>query len=244
MPVDKFGRTTGKAHTHTHTVTRVITADAKPLNKSDDLLLNIGDDQTRALGCDDLTAGRSFVVKLGDNDNTISYEKSKGVMLNTKNDLTVSTAGRPVFRFGSANVLFGDVHCRRAHAIKDLPAPVDDGDAVNKEYLMSVLAAQTSPVLTLRGKLPNEPLVEIVLHRVPDGSKVPIVLSLYIEKESGRWIHVMTSEFSESFKHFSLFVKGLALCCSFTNIANVHLWERNYVLFYVYYNESSSETRF
>ena len=72
MPVNKFGRNPRtNIATAAHTTIRIV----ETLNKDEDLLLNVGTDSNRTLGCVDLTDGKTFTLSLGDEHNKIIHSK-------------------------------------------------------------------------------------------------------------------------------------------------------------------------
>jgi len=231
MPVDKFGRSekqksTQQATHNTHTI-RVT-----DFNKAEDLLLNIAEDDSRVMGCDDLVDGKTFSIKLGDDDNLLTYEKDKGIVLRMKRAFTIEETNRrgrnkPVFKFGSENVLLADLNCKSQYAIKNLPNPVDDYDAATKKFVLDSL----SKAYVKYGKLPNEPMVNIVLLRSAEFRPHTITLSMYVERESGVWFDVNSSTFRNSFQDFDIFIQDTTLFCKFKKVDSG--WTMAYTLYHL-----------
>lgn len=198
MPVDKFGRSrriTPLAH---HT---------QPINKSEDLLLNIGTDNNRSLGCTDLTDNKSFTLNLGDNDNKIMHTKGREVKILTSDGLEISKAnynGSFKFNVEHRNELDG-------FSVRNLPNPTNDSDAATMGYVKQMAGIQHTVV---EGTIPNAPYTHIVMMKFQQ--QPPPLINVYIEVDTNEWLDVTCARFADIYKNFSLYIKENSLFCYFS----------------------------
>jgi len=154
MPVDKFGRS-GNAKTllclsadvfintiNNHflrrngrnTVLGPIDMAGNDLNNVGNLLLPVGSDTVRELGCADFTEGKGFIFMLGNRQNILYYspvEPSKPqqpVTLQTSSGFAVMDNGNNVIQLGKEKIT---VHKK----IRNLPEPEYDDEAATKGFV-------------------------------------------------------------------------------------------------------------
>jgi len=232
MPVDKFGRraSVSTAHRTAHrTVHHIIT---NALNKDEDLMLEIGSDDNRSLGCVDLTPNKSFTLNLGDIVNKLVYTKDQGTTICNSHGLGILDSNNvPVFEFDvdGKNKMSKELDCRQ-NFIRNLPDPINPGDAVNKHYFTEYIR-QHRRNHELRNILPNEPFTDIVLLRY-NPRRPPTMLSMYVEEQAGTWVDVSCGYFLENWKNFKVFIKDNCIMCRFTAITGGP-WTRNFILNYM-----------
>jgi len=169
MPVDKFGRTGNTTasvgasvgagvsintiNNHflrrdgKNTVLGTIDMAGNGLKNVGDLLLPVGSDTVRELGCVDLAEGKGFSLPLGNRQNMLSFnivEPSKPqqpVTLQTSHGFTVKANDENVIQLGREEIA---VHKR----IRSLPEPEQDDEAVSKGYVDRRLL-RMKPVITI-----------------------------------------------------------------------------------------------
>jgi len=175
MPVDKFGRSGNTSasvgasvgasvsvsintvNNHflrrngKNTVLRLVDMAGNGLKNVGDLLLPVGTDTVRELGCVDLTEGKGFSLPLGNRQNMLCFnivEPSKPqqpVTLQTSHGFTVKANGENVIQLGGEEII---VHKR----IRSLSEPDQDDEAVSKGYVDRKLLQMTNrlkPVITI-----------------------------------------------------------------------------------------------
>lgn len=204
MPVDKFGRNPRTTATGSHTITRIV----ETVNKEEDLLLNIGTDNNRTLGCEDLTPDKTFTLSLGDDENKIMHTKGRGVRLITSDNLEISSPGNnALFRTGELS----------GFAIKNLPDPINDRDAATMGYVRDMSSRQSSSPQTrnIEGSIPNAPHTNIVLMRFEQ--QHPTVINVYVECVNGEWLDATCANFIEHFRNFKLYIENDILFCRFNS---------------------------
>ena len=169
MPVDKFGRTgntTASVGTSVgagvsintinnhflrrdgkNTVLGTIDMAGNGLKNVGDLLLPVGSDTVRELGCIDLAGGKGFSLPLGNRQNMLSFnivEPSKPqqpVTLQTSHGFTVKANDENVIQLGREEIA---VHRR----IRSLLEPEQDDEVVSKGYVDRRLL-RMKPVITI-----------------------------------------------------------------------------------------------
>jgi len=167
MPVDKFGRS-GNTITSTcldarvsintvnnhflrrngqNTVLGPIDMTGNDLKNVGDLLLPVGSDAVRELGCVDLTEGKGFSLLLGNHENRLCFaavdssKPQQPVTLHTSHGFTVKANGENVIQLGREEIT---IHKR----IRNLPEPEQDDEAATKGYV-DQRVLQMKPVITI-----------------------------------------------------------------------------------------------
>jgi len=204
MPVNKFGRsqrtTTAATATGAHTTFRIV----ESLNKEEDLLLNIGSDNNRTLGCADLTQDKTFTLSLGDDQNKIIHTKGGGVQILTSGGLEISSSSNiALFKTGELD----------GFIIKNLPEPIFDSDAATMGYVKQMCTSAAPQHRTVEGLIPNAPYTKVILMRF---DQQPTIINVYAEL-NGQWLDVTCGNFVEYFRNFKLFVEDNILFCHFTS---------------------------
>jgi len=167
MPVDKFGRggntittsclgagvSINTVNNHflridgKNTVLGSIDMAGNGLKNVGDLLLPVGSDTVRELGCVDVTEGKGFSLSLGNRKNRLCFaavEPAKPqlpVTLETSRGFTVKANNENVVQFGREEI---SVHKR----IRNLPEPEQDDEAATKGYV-DQRVRQMKPVITI-----------------------------------------------------------------------------------------------
>jgi len=157
-------------------------------------------------------------LNLRDEDNKIVHNKSRGVKIHTSDGLEISKPGYNAsfkFNVGLRNELDG-------FSIKNLPTPVNDGDAATKGYVNQVAENRQTFV---EGTFPNAPYTNIVLTRFPlrrSAQQKPTIVNVYVELDQDEWYDVTCDHFANTWRNFSLFIKDNCLFCHFTS--GMGLW--------------------
>ena len=217
MPVNKFGRNPRtNIATAAHTTIRIV----ETLNKDEDLLLNVGTDSNRILGCVDLTDGKTFTLSLGDEHNKIIHSKGRGVQLITSDNLEISSSNNnSIFKTGELD----------GFAIKNLPDPTNDSDAATMGYVKQMSRQMTFQHRIVEGFIPNAPYTDIVLMQIDQ--QHPVVMNIYVECVNEEWMDVTCAGFIEYFKNFKLFMNTDRLICRFTSTGSTFSTSRKYKIF-------------
>lgn len=155
MPVDIFGRTDVRVISGEATLNQ---SGADKVSKSGDtmtgdLLLSIGTDTIRQLGCTDITTGKGFSLVLGNVRNQLQFavipaeQTQTPVTLETTHGFLVRAAGHNVCWLGNADNpssinIYTNVFMNRSTTIKNLVDPTDPGDAATKNYVDLAAAQQ------------------------------------------------------------------------------------------------------
>jgi len=167
MPVDKFGRS-GNTITSSclgagvsintinnhflrrdgkNTVLGSIDMAGNDMKNVGDLLLPVGFDTVRELGCVDLTEGKGFSLLLGNRANRLCFaavdpsKPQQPVTLQTSHGFTVKANDENVVQLGREEIT---VHKR----IRNLPEPEQDDEAATKGYVDQNVS-QMKPVITI-----------------------------------------------------------------------------------------------
>ena len=214
MPVNKFGRNPRtNIAAAAHTTIRIV----ETLNKDENLLLNVGTDANRTLGCEDLTEGKTFTLSLGDEQNKIIHTKGRGVQLITSDILEISSSNNnSIFKTGELD----------GFAIKNLPDPTNDSDAATMGYVKQMSHQPTLQHRIVEGFIPNAPFTNIVLMQVDQ--QHPVVMNIYVECVNEEWMDVTCAGFIEYFKNFKLFIDTDRLICRFTSTGSTFNTSRKY----------------
>jgi len=106
-----------------------------------DLLLSIGSDTTRQLGCVDLASGPAwaqFSIPLGSSGNRVAAIDGQSVKFDTTHGLLVRNSGASICQLGDPNqqqlIMYQRI-AMNGNQIKYLPTPADSGDAATKGYV-------------------------------------------------------------------------------------------------------------
>jgi hypothetical protein len=216
MPVNKFGRNPRtNIAAAAHTTIRIV----ETLNKDEDLLLNVGTDTDRTLGCVDLTDGKTFTLSLGDEQNKIIHTKGRGVQLITSDNLEISSSNNnSLFKTGELD----------GFTIKNLPDPTNDSDAATMGYVKQMTRQPTLEHRIVDGFIPNAPYTDIVLMQVDQ--QHPAIMNIYVECVNEEWMDVTCAGFIEYFKNFKLFIdtENNNLICNFTSTGSAVGTSRKY----------------
>jgi hypothetical protein len=225
MPVDKFGR-------RRSSIVQVHRTVHSAVNKTEDLLLNVASDNNRSMGCIDLTSNKSFTLNLGDTTNKIVYTKDHSMVMVASQGLELFDSNNaPIFKFNvdGQNKMYKDLDCQQK-TVTNLPNPVNSTDAVNKEYFVQYIR-QHREIRKKESKIPHEPFTDIVLLRYSP-HRLPSMISMYVERESGVWMDVTCGQFAENWENFHLCIKDNCFMCYFTEITGGP-WTRNFILNYI-----------
>ena len=169
MPVDKFGRTGNTSasvgasvgagvsintvNNHflrrdgKNTVLGSIDMAGNDLKNVGDLLLPVGSDTVRELGCIDLTEGKGFSLPLGNRQNMLCFnivdppKPQQPVTLQTSHVFTVKANGENVIQLGGEEIV---VHKR----MRSLSEPEQDDEATTKGYV-DRRVLRMKPVITI-----------------------------------------------------------------------------------------------
>ena len=106
---------------------------------SGDIKLNVGSDLVRSLGCNDLSAGKKFILLLGSDKNMISCSVSNSglpvpVKVKTDELFAILIKELPVCVFGQDEILYSQPIDMNQHSIRNVRNPIARLDAVNKAF--------------------------------------------------------------------------------------------------------------
>ena len=132
---------------------------------SGDIKLNVGSDLVRSLGCNDLSAGKKFILLLGSDKKMLSYSvPNSGLPVPVK----ITDAGfsilideLPICVFGRDEILCSRPIDMDQHSIKNVKNPTDRLDAVNKAY------ADHIKYKTATGNIPNTVMTDHTIFTFP-----------------------------------------------------------------------------
>ncbi len=93
-----------------------------------DLQFILGTALTRKLGCSDLTAGKEFIILLGNRENSFRYSPTKPITLESSDGFLVRVGSNDICQF-STNI---NVYNNK---ITQLSEPTDAQDAATKQYV-------------------------------------------------------------------------------------------------------------
>ena len=107
---------------------------------SGDIKLSVGSDLVRSLGCNDLSAGKKFILLLGTDTNMLTYtipNSGLPVPIKIKTDVGfgILINELPICVFSRVEILCGRPINMAQHSIKNVQNPVERFDAVNKAYV-------------------------------------------------------------------------------------------------------------
>ena len=122
---------------------------------SGDIKLNVGYDLVRSLGCNDLSAGKKFILLLGSDKNMLSYSVPNSglpvpVKIKTDVRFAILIDELPICVFGRDEILCSRPIDMDQHSIKNVKNPTDKLDVVNKAY------ADRIKYKTAIGSIPND----------------------------------------------------------------------------------------
>ena len=106
---------------------------------SGDVELRIGSDLVRILGCDNLSAGKKFILMLWSYSNMLTYSIPKPLVqtpieLKTDAGFVILIDQHPICGFSRDLILRSQPIDINQHSIKNVKIPVNKFDAVNKTY--------------------------------------------------------------------------------------------------------------
>lgn len=117
-------------------------ADRKRVLKSGDTMngdlhLNIGTATIRQLGCSDITAGKEFILLLGNRENSVRYFPTKPITLKSSHGFLVKVGGNDFCQFDTNINVYNN-------KITQLAEPTDAQDAATKQYVDGIKSKITS----------------------------------------------------------------------------------------------------
>ena len=133
---------------------------------SGDIKLNVGSALVRSLGCNDLSAGKKFILLLGSDKNILTYsipnsELLVPVKIKTDVGFAILIDELPICIFGRDEILCSRPIDMDQHAIKNVKNPTARLDVVNKAY------ADRIKYKTATGNIPNTVMTENTLFTFP-----------------------------------------------------------------------------
>ena len=133
---------------------------------SGDIILSVGSDLVRSLGCNDLSAGKKFTLLLGTDTNLLTYSvPNSGLLVPIKIKTIVGFAifinELPISVFGQNEILCCQPIDMDQHSIKNVMSPVNKLDAVKKAY------ADRIKYKTVTGNIPNTVITDHILFTFP-----------------------------------------------------------------------------
>ena len=106
---------------------------------SGDIKLNVGSDLVRSLGCNDLSAGKKFILLLGSDKNMLTYSVPYSglpvpVKIKTDVGFAILIDELPICVFGRDEILCSRPIDMDQHSIKNVKNPANRLHAVNKAF--------------------------------------------------------------------------------------------------------------
>ena len=97
---------------------------------SGDIKLNVGSDLVRSLGCNDLSAGKKFILLLGSDKNMLTYSVPNSglpvpVKIKTDVGFAILIDELPICVFGRDEILYSQSIDMDQHSIKNVKNPTD-----------------------------------------------------------------------------------------------------------------------
>ena len=202
---------------------------------SGDIKLNVGSDLVRSLGCNDLSAGRKFILLLGTDTNMLTYfvpNSGLPVPIKIKTDVGFAMLidELPICVFGRDEIFCSRPINMDQHSIKNVKNPLDRFDAINKAY------ADRIQFKTVTGYIPNTVVTDHILFTFPaakafTSGKIKIC-EMWVERLTDEWIATSSSMFATEWPGCHKFSRGLFLMTFFTG-SPTNGWTRNFRLDYV-----------
>ena len=202
---------------------------------SGDIKLSVGSDLLRSLGCNDLSAGKTFTPLLGTDTNMLTYSVlNSGLQVPIKIKTYVGFAilidVQPICVFGRDEILCSRLIDMDQHSIKNVKNPADRLDAVNKAY------ADRIKYKIANGNIPNTVMTDHTLFTFPAAKafasgKIKIC-EMCVERLADEWIATSSPMFATEWPGFHKFSRGPSLMTFFTG-SPASDWTRNFRLDYV-----------
>ena len=131
-----------------------------------DITLNVGSDLVRSLGCNDLTAGKTFTLLLGSDTNMLSYsvpnsELQVPVKIKTDGGFAILINQLPICDFSQDLISCSQPIDMDDHFIKNVKNPVNKFYAVNNAYADRIKYKTTTDII------PNIVMTDHILFTFP-----------------------------------------------------------------------------
>ena len=115
------------------------------------LMLTIGRDHLRTLGCNDLNENATFTIFLGTDQHELKCRPGHPITFETVNGLSVKLEGHDLIKIGTSSSdrriqIHSDIMMNK-HFIANLPNPNSPLDAANKAYVDGAVAAAVSSTI-------------------------------------------------------------------------------------------------
>ena len=168
----------------------------------------------RSLGCNDLSAGKTFALLLGSDTNMLTYSVPNSglpVPIKIKTDVcfAILIDEQPICVFGWDEILCSQPIDMDQHSIKNVKNPIDRLDAVNKAYADRIKYKAAS------GNIPNTVLRDHTLFTFPAGKafasgKIKIC-EMSFERFADEWIATSSAMFATEWPGFHKFSRDPTL---------------------------------
>ena len=181
---------------------------------SGDIKLEFGSDLVRSLGCDDLSAGKTFTLLLGTDTNMLTYSVPNSrlpvpIKIKTDEGFAILIKDLPVCVFGRDEILCSQPIDMDQHSIKNVKNPNDRLDAVNKAYADRIKYKTTS------GNIPNTVLTDHIFLTFPTGKALASgkiqICEIWFELLADEWIATSSQMFATEWPGFHKFSRGPSL---------------------------------
>ena len=199
---------------------------------SGDIKLSIGSDLVKSLGCNDLSAGKTFTLLRGTDSNISVLNSELPVPIKIKTDVgfAILIDVLPICVFGRDEILCSQPIDMDQYSIKNVKNPTDRLDAVNKAY------ADRIKYKISTGNIPNTVMTDHTLFTFPAAKAFASgnikICEMWVERLAAEWIATSSPMFATEWPGFHKFSRGPALMTFFTG-SPASGWTRNFRLDYV-----------
>ena len=182
-----------------------------------DVVLRISSDLVRILGCNDLSAGKKFILMLGLYSNMLTYSilktfVSTPIELKTDAGFVILIDQHHICGFSRDLILCSQPIDMNQHLIKNVKSPVKKFDAVNKYYTDRIKYKSAT------GTIPNFVRTDHTLFTFPTTKDIIsgkiIICEMWVERLVCEFITTSSPMFATEWPGFHRFSRGPSLISS------------------------------
>ena len=202
---------------------------------SGDVVLRIDSDLVRILGCDNLSAGKNFILMLGSYSNMLTYSIPKPfvltpIELKTDACFVILIDQHTICGFCRDLILYNQPIDMNQHSIKNVKSPINKFDAVNMAYTDRIKYKCAT------GTIPNTVRTDHTLFTFPATKDIIsgkiIICEMLVERLVGELISTSSPMFATEWPGFHRFLRGPSLIIFF-NGTPASGWTRNFRVNYI-----------